>query len=173
MKYWLLVILLVPVSPLVAKDKKPVGYVLDGAALERVHSYCFDTHNLPPREVKVISQFVAGESKPTGLLARLAWHRLPSCQQGDPDAMVRPEFRPSPLTSVFMNRAIDGALLVFRPGSPSPIYETREVLMTYTFDVDDAGFATEGLERNALYFAFQILVRDLQKLTETFRAAAS
>lgn len=170
MKHWLWIILLLPVSPLVAKDKRFCGYVLDAAALRKVQSYCVDTHNLPPRELKVIGQFVARESKPTGLLARLPWHRLASCQEGDPDALVRPEFPSSRFPSVFMRREISGVLLVFRAGSPSPIYETREVLMANTFDVSNVGgFATEGLESNALYFAVRIFVQDWQKLSETLR----
>ena len=64
MKQWLWIILLLPVSPLVAKDKKLGGYVLDAAAFGEIQSYCVDTHNQPPREVKVINQFLARESRP-------------------------------------------------------------------------------------------------------------
>ena len=166
MKGWLWIILLLPVSPLVAREQKFAGYVLDAAALGKIQSYCFDTHNLPPREVKVIDQFVARESKPTGLLVRLPWHRLASCQEGNPDAILRPEFPPHRFPSVPLRRKVNGVLLVFRAGSPSPIYETREVQMTYAFDVSNEGFATEALEHDALYFVVQILVRDWQKLSE-------
>src|SRR5271169_689729 len=92
MKQWLWVILLLPVSPLVANDKKLGGYVLDPAAFQKVQSYCIDTHSLPSREVKVISQFVARESNPSGLLAKLPWHLLATCREGGADAIVRPEF---------------------------------------------------------------------------------
>lgn len=172
MKNWLWVILLLSASPLVAKDKKLKGYIFDAAAFERIQSYCFDTHNLPPREVKVINQFVARESRPTGLLARLPWHRLATCQEGHPDAMVRPEFPSGRFASLFMNRDIDGVLFVFRAGSPTPIYETREVLMTYTLNVNNDGFATEALEHNALYFVVQFLIHDWRQFSETLRAAS-
>ncbi len=173
MKHWLWIILLFPVSPLVAKDKKFGGYFLDAAAFRKIQSYCVDTHNLPPREVEVINQFIARESKPNGLLARLPWHRLATCREGDPDAIVRPEFPSDRFAGVFMRHAINGVLFVFRAGSPTPIYETREVLMTDAFEGNNEGFATEALEHDALYFVVQILIHDWQKLLESLRAAAS
>lgn len=171
MKHWLWIILLLSASPLAAKDKKLGGYVLNAAAFGRIQSYCFDTHNMPPREVKVINQFVVRESKPNGLLTRLPWHRLATCQEGHPDAMVRLEFPSDRFPSLF-HGDINGVLFVFKAGSPSPIYETREVLVTYAFDMSDKGFATEALEHDALYFVVRILVHDWQKLSETLRAAA-
>jgi len=165
MKHWLWIILLLPVSPLVAKDKKLGGYVLDAAAFGKIQSYCVDTHNQPLREVKVINQFLSRESRPAGLLARLPWRRVATCQEGAPDAIVRLEF-PSPrFSTVFMRREINGVLFVFRAGSPTPIYETRGVLMTHAFDGDSSGFETQVLEHDALYFAVQMLVHDWQKLS--------
>jgi hypothetical protein len=173
MKHWLWIILLLPVSPLVAKDKKLGGYVLDAAAFGRVQSYCVDTHNQPPREVKVINQFLSRESRPAGLLAHLPWHRVATCQEGTPDAIVRLEFPGAHFSTVFMRREIKGVLLVFRAGSPTPIYETRGVLMTHAFDGENIAFDTQVLEHDALYFAVQMLVQDWQTLSETLRAAAS
>jgi len=173
MKHWLWIIFLLPVSPLVAKDKKLGGYILDAAAFRKIQTYCVDTHNLPPGEVRVINRFVARESKPQGLLSRLPWHRLATCREGNPDAIVRPEFLPDRFASVFARRAIDGALLVFRAGSPSPIYETRGLLMTHVFDGSNNEFDTQALEHDALYFALRILIHDWQKLLESPRAAAS
>jgi hypothetical protein len=173
MKYWLRIILLLPGLPLFAQNKKLEGYVLDAAAFNKIQSYCVDTHNLPPREVKVISQFVARESRPAGLLARLPWHRVATCQEGDPDAIVRPEFPPDRFPSVFMRREINGVLFVFRAGSPSPIYETREVLMTDAFEGNSEGFATEVLEHDALYYVVRMLIYDWQKLLATLPAGTS
>jgi hypothetical protein len=173
MKHWLWIILLLPVSPLVAKDKKLGGYVLDPAAFRKIQSYCIDTHNLPLREVKVIDLFVARESKPTGLLARLPWHRLSTCREGGPDAIVRTEFPSDHFPSIFMRREINGVLFVFKTGSPSPIYETREVMMTDVFEGNSEGFATEVLEHDALYYVVRILLHDWQKLSETLPPAAS
>jgi hypothetical protein len=165
MKHWLWIILLLPVSPLVAKDKKLGGYVLDPAAFRKIQSYCIDTNYLPPREVKVISQFVARESRPTGLLARLPWRRLATCREGGFDAIVRPEFPSNRFSSIFMRREINGVLLVFRAGSPTPIYETREVLMTDAFEGHNEGFATEVLEHDALYYVVRILIHDWQRFS--------
>jgi hypothetical protein len=173
MKHWLWIIMLLPASLLFAKDKKLGGYVLDPAAFRKIQTYCVDTHNLPPREVKVINQFLAHESKPSGPLARLPWQRLATCREGYPDAIVRPEFSPDHFGSIFMRRAIDGVLLVFRAGSPTPIYETRPVLMTHIFDGDSNGFDTAALEHDALYFVVRILIHDLRKLSESPPATAS
>ena len=173
MRHWLWIILLLPVSPLIAKDKKLGGYVLDAAAFRAIQTYCVDTHNLPPREVKVINQFIAHESKPTGLLARLPWHRLATCREGARDAIVRTEFPPDRFESVFMRRAIDGVLLIFRAGSPTPIYETRPVMMTDTFGGISDGFGTSVLEHDALYFAVRMLIHDWQRLSESSPDAAS
>jgi hypothetical protein len=173
MKQWLWIILFLLVSPLAAKDKKLGGYVLDAAAFGKVQSYCVDTHNQPPREVKVINQFLSRESRPSGLLARLPWRRIATCQEGASDAVVRMEFPTPHFSTVFMRREINGVLFVFRAGSPTPIYETRGVLMTHAFDGDMNGFDTQVLEHDALYFVVQMLVQDWHKLSETLRTAAS
>ena len=62
---------------------------------------------------------------------------------------------------------------MFRAGSPTPIYETREVLVADVFESSNDGFDTAVLENNALYYAVRMLIRDWQKLSETLRAAAS
>jgi hypothetical protein len=72
-----------------------------------------------------------------------------------------------------MRREINGVLFVFKAGSPSPIYETREVLMTDAFEGHSEGFATEVLEHDALYYVLRILIHDWQKLSEPLSAAAS
>ena len=163
LKYWLWIILLLSISPLFAKDKKFGGYVLDHAAFRSIQTYCVDTHNQPLREVKVIGQFVSHESQTDGLLARLPWRRFATCQQGGSDATVRLEFRSDRFPSLFTPRAINGVLIVFRTNSPSPIYETREVLMENAFDGSSDGFETEILEHDALYFVVRILIHDWRK----------
>jgi hypothetical protein len=172
MKHWLWLILLLPVSPLVAKDKKLGGYVLNAAAFREIQTYCVDTHNLAPWDVQVISQFMARESKPTGVLAGLPWHRLATCREGDPDAIVRPEFPSGRLETVFLRRQIRGQLLVFRAGSPSPIYVTRAVSMTDGFEGHSEEFATGIMEYHALYCVVQILIHDGRQLSESRRAAS-
>ncbi len=62
MKHWLWIILLFPVSPLVAGDKKLGGYVLDAAAFRKIQTYCIDTRNLPPREV-LMTDAIEGRSE--------------------------------------------------------------------------------------------------------------
>jgi hypothetical protein len=172
MKHCLWIILLLPVSPLVARDKKLGGYVLDAAAFGKIQSYCVDTHNLPSLEIKVINQFVAHESRPTGLLARLPWHRVGTCRDGAADALVRLEFPTDHSPTIFTHRGVSGVLLVFKPGSPSPVYETREVLMAHAFDGSYDGFDTAVLEHDALYYVVRILIHDWQRLSENLNAAA-
>ncbi|HXW15473.1 MAG TPA: hypothetical protein VEN79_13270 [Terriglobia bacterium] len=173
MKHWIWIVLLLTVSPLVAKDKKLDGYIMNASAFGSIQSYCVDTHNLPPREVKVINQFLARESKPTGLLTRLPWRRIATCQEGAPDAIVRLEFPDCQFPAIFGRRAANGVLLVFRAGSPSPIYETREVLMADTFEGTSDGFDTAILEHDVLIYVVRMLIHDWQKLSETLRTAAS
>jgi hypothetical protein len=172
-KYWFWIILLLPASALFAKDKKLGGYVLDPVSFRVIQSYCIDTHNLPPREVKVINQFIARESKPTGLLARLPWHRLGTCQEANPDAIVRLEFPYDHSSAYFVRHDIQGALIVFRPGSPSPIYETQALPPTGESGIYNDRSILEVLERNALESVTRALIHDWQKLSETPRDAPS
>jgi hypothetical protein len=173
MKQWLWIILLLPVSPLVAKDKKLGGYVLDAAAFRKIQTYCVDTHNLPPREVAVISEFLARESKPTGLLAELPWHLLATCGEGDPDAIVRAEFPPGHFQNYLRPPQIRAVLLVFRAGSPTPIYETRALWITDGFEGHSEIFAAGVMEHTALYCIVSTLIHDWRQLSGTLHAAAS
>jgi hypothetical protein len=128
MRRWRWVILLLSLSPLFAGERKISGYVMDAAAFRRIQSYCVDTHNLPPDQAAVIAHFVLQESEGRGMLTKLPWRRLASCAE-HPDAMVRVEFPyPGPWT-VRSPNDVEGVLFVFRDGSPSPIYETRPLLM--------------------------------------------
>jgi len=172
MKSWAWIVLLFPLPPLVARDQRFGGYILDAAAFRSIDSYCIDAHNLPPREAEVVNQFLSREGNSAGLLAKLPWHRVTACGEGATNTIVRAEFPSHHLPSLFLNRDVNGVLFVFRAGSPSPIYETREVLMTNAFEISGGRFATEALERNALYFLVQILIHDWQKLSENLRAAA-
>jgi hypothetical protein len=173
MKRCLWIILLLPGLPLFARDKKLGGYVLDPPAFQKIQTYCVDTHNLGPREVTVIDQFISREGKSSGLLARLPWQRLATCKAPRPDALVRLEFPADRYAGVFNRRAINGVLLVFRPGSPTPVYETREVLMTDTFEGSSEGFDKQVLEHDALYYVVRILAHDWQLVSGTLSAQAS
>jgi hypothetical protein len=159
--------------PVFARDNKLGGYVLDAAAFRKIHSYCVDTHNLPLREVMLIDGFVLRESKPNGLLARLPWRRFATCQEGGHDAIVRLEFPSDSFPSVFVSRSVNGMLFVFSPNSPSPVYETREVLMANTLEGSDDRFNTEILEHDALYFVVRILIHDWQKVLGNSHLGAS
>jgi hypothetical protein len=173
MKHCLWIILLLPALPLFARDKKLGGYVLDASAFQKIQTYCVDTHNLGPREVTVIDQFVSREGRSTGLLARLPWQRLATCKAGRPDALVRLEFPADRFQGMFNRRAINGVLFVFRPGSPTPVYETREILITDAFEGSSEGFDTRVLEHDALYYVVRILLHDWQMVSEPLSAQAS
>ena len=126
MRYGLSILLLLTPWPLWARNRKLEGFVLNAAAFRKIQSFCVDTHNLPPDQVRVINRFIFQESKPEGLLTKLPWHRRATCQDADLDAIVRLEFLHDP--PVFLRpEHVEGVLLLFRPGSPSPIYETPAV----------------------------------------------
>ena len=172
MKYSFCLVLFLQLSPLLAKDKRLDGYVLNAAAFREIELYCVDTHNLPPREVAVINQFVSRESKPRGLLARLPWRRLAICPEGGSEAILRLEF-PTKHLSVFSgDHDINGALLVFKAGGPSPIYETREVLMESPFTVNSGETGVEFLEHAAISSEVRILIHDCKQFSEAIRAAS-
>jgi hypothetical protein len=160
--------LLLPGSPQFAQNKKLEGYVMNAAAFRKIQSYCVDTHNLPPDQVKVIDHFVMQESKPKGLLSKLPWNRRATCQDPSLGAVVRMEF-PHHATSS-PEKEIKGVLLVFRPGSPSPIYETPAVSMEgeprhHSGDEDDftADLVADALEYSALSSVVRVLIHDWQK----------
>ena len=168
MKRWLWMILVLS-SPLPCAQKpKLEGFIIDPAAFRKIQSYCVDTHNLPPDQVKVIEHFVALESKTKGLLRKLPWSRRQTCQDPGVDAIVRMEF-PHDAASAAEDE-VKGALLVFRPGLPSPIYETPAVTIQgepRRHSPDDDNFSVDLvadlLEYNALGMAVRILIHDWQK----------
>jgi hypothetical protein len=167
MKHGLWIILLLLVPPLFAKDKKLGGYVLDPTAFRSIQSYCIDTHNLPPDDVKLIDRFVAQESRSKGLLRKLPWHRRVSCQEAGVGAVVRMEFPRDPASTTPTRDEIKGALLVFLPGAPSPIYETPAVTMgdeaPPNVDRDDrfaGSLVAEVMKYGALSSVLRILIHD-------------
>jgi hypothetical protein len=161
-------ILLLPGSPVFAQNKKLEGYVLNAAAFRKIQSYCVDTHNLPPDQVKVIDHFVMQESKPKGLLTKLPWHRRAACDAAGLDAIVRMEFPHGPPSGSIVQDHVEGVLLVFRPGSPSPLYETQGVTIPgaprHNDDDEFTGkLIAEVLEYDALNSVVRMLIRDWQK----------
>jgi hypothetical protein len=170
MKRWLLIILLATPSPLFAQNNKFDGFVMNAPAFRKIQSFCVDTHNLPDDQVKVVEHFVEQESKPKGLLTKLPWHRLATCQDAGVDALVRLEFpHDSPFARPQRND-VQSVLLVFKPGSPSPIYETPAVTIPGRprHDEDDDPFdvklIADLLEYSAASSVVRILIHDWQKL---------
>jgi len=167
MKRWLGIILLLPL-PLFAQNSKFMGYVMNAAAFQKIRSFCVDTHNLPPDQVNVIDRFVSQESKPKGLLTKLPWHRLATCQDAGVDAIVRLEFPHDTPSNRTERNDVQGVLLVFRPGSPTPIYETPAVTIPgeprrNEDDPFDVKMVADLLEYSAAGSAVRILIHDWQK----------
>jgi hypothetical protein len=73
----------------------------------------------------VIDQFVARESRPKGLLTKLAWNLSGHCQDTPAHAVMRVEFPYNGAPTKLNNHDIKATLLVFQAGAPSPIYETQ------------------------------------------------
>lgn len=156
----LVVVMVLWCSPVFAGTGKFQGYVIDAAAFRKISSFCVDTHDLPPDRVKLINHLIQEESKAHGLLTKLPWRRRGTCGPGV-DAILRLEF-PNSLSS-FLDDDVEGALLLFRPGSPSPIYETPAVASP----ADDSGLdlrsITYVLAYAAARYAVLILIHDWQQ----------
>jgi len=163
---WFMLLWLGPLS--CARGAKLDGYILNPDAFRKIQSYCVDTHNLLPEQVKVIDRFVAQESKPKGLLTKLRWSRRQSCQDKELNAIVRMEF-PHDVNSESENK-VRSVLFVFRPGSPSPIYETPAVTVegeprSHSEGEKDfaADMVADVLEYSALGAVVRILIHDWQE----------
>jgi len=165
MKYWLWIVITLPALPLFAKDYKLRGYVMDAAAFRNIQTYCIDTRYLPPWEERIVNKFVAHESHPKGLLAKLPWRRLTSCKDGAADARVRLEFPPDRSLAQAVRNDVNGMLFVFKPGSPTPIYETREVVVQGDGIDYDARGAVLFREQSAVDSAVRALIHDWLKYT--------
>jgi len=164
-KYCLWIVLLLSASSLLASDNQLRGYVLDATAFRNIQTYCIDTRYLPPLKERVIHQFVAHESRPRGLLAKLPWHRLTSCGDGAADVRVRLEFPPDHSLMQVMRNDVNGVLFVFKSGSPTPIYETREVVVQGDENGCHTGCPALFCEQNAVDSAVRALIHDWLKFT--------
>ncbi len=168
MKHWLWVIALIFPATAIAQSRKLQGYIMNASAFGKIRTYCVDTHNLPPEEVRVVDYFVSEESKPKGLLTRLHWLRRETCQDANIDAWVRLEFpHDSPLDPNPRNE-VKGVLLVFQPGSPSPIYETPAVTISGhprrdDEDPMDVKLVAGLLEYSAAGSVVRMLIHDWQR----------
>ena len=161
MKGGLLTILLLSGTSLFGQNLKFQGYVLNVPAFRQIHFYCVDTHNLPSDQVTAINHFVWRESRAKGLLTKLPWQRRTTCLQDSIDAILRLEFVHQPHFSFAYNDDLEGALLVFRPGSPSPIYETPAISVPGPDLAAFDGFITARLVRyNVAAYAVRILIHD-------------
>lgn len=167
MKCWLWIMALLLPAISFAQSKKLQGYIMNAGAFGKVRTYCVDTHNLPPDQADVVERFVTDESKPRGLLTRLPWRRLDSCQDASVDALVRLEFpHDSPLAPEPRND-VKGVLLVFQRGEPSPIYETPAVTIPgrprhSDEDPFDVKMVADLLEYSAAGSVVRMLIHDWQ-----------
>ena len=160
---WLSIMLVLSSSPMFAQNRNLQGYVINAAAFRKIQSFCVDTHNLPPDQTDIINRFLVRESKAKGLLTKLPWRRRPTCQDPGIDAIVRLEFPPDdPFTSIQYGD-VEGVLLVFRPGSPTPIYETPGVITPGRGNSPFEKFVTGLLQYNAAHCAVEILIHDWQR----------
>ena len=160
MKFRLWIVLWLSALPLYAQDYKLRGYVMDAAAFRNIQTYCIDTRYLPPWEERIITRFVTHESHPNRLLARLPWRRLTSCKDGVADARVRLEFPPDHSLAQAVRNDVNGMLFVFKRGSPSPIYETREVVVQGDENDFDVRGAVLFREQSAVDSAVRALIHD-------------
>lgn len=85
-------LLCITALPQLAEARKPYGKVLDEQALQNVHTYCFDTAGLSDQDAYLVRGFARREDKPRHLLVKLPWKFMQSCQEGNPDAIVKVNF---------------------------------------------------------------------------------
>lgn len=161
MNRYLLIVLLLSAAPSFAQREKFQGFVMNLAAFREIQSYCIDTHNLPADDAKIVESFILQESKPNGLFTKLSWRRV-NCGSVGLDASVRLEL-PRDLSYIPNSRDnITAALLVFRRGLPSPVYETPAVTMIgEPRPGNDDGSAAKLVARPAEYAALSSALRML------------
>ncbi|MGD0921151.1 MAG: hypothetical protein ABSA70_05215 [Terriglobia bacterium] len=90
MRYWPWTLLLCFALPLVAKEKKPIGDILERDLFLKARTFCVDTRKLSAAEALDVRKFLDAESKPKKMLSKIPWQLVPECTQAD--AIVKIEF---------------------------------------------------------------------------------
>lgn len=168
MTRYLAMVLLMGGTAALAQNERYQGYVMNPAAFRHIRAYCVDTHNLPAADARLVENFVAQESRPRGLLAKLPWQQRANCATRSVDARLRLEFPRDSLPPSAGPDEVTAALLVFQPGSPSPIYETPPVAIAASQGTDrDDRFAGklvgQVMEYSALSSALRMLIHDCRE----------
>ncbi len=161
--------------PAAAFAKKPTGKISDLAAFSKIHSYCVDSSDLPGDEAYDLKRFVSNESKPKKLLSGLRWTLVSDCSQGSPDVVVTMEFQKftpvqGPATADPELYAIRAYLRVSQGSSSGVLYEVEAAPSNNSMGAMSDAPINDPLavqRYDAVYSAFWMLIRDVQRVSQT------
>lgn len=174
-------IVLLAVSPLAAKEKKPTGEIPDAAAFAKITSYCIDMSQLSGNDAYTVRGFVKTESKPKKLLTKLPWKLYRDCRDEEPDAVVKVEFPLLRNSAVEMGTPSDPLSPPFSELRTKAVLEisdasSSQVLYKVEASPLDNPLVDSGVERgdslalqrhNAMYNAFSTLIDDVHRVSHT------
>jgi hypothetical protein len=70
-------------ASLLAKEKQPVGDVLERDIFLGTRTYCLETRALSAAEASDVRRFLDSENRPKKLLSKISWQLVPDCTQAD------------------------------------------------------------------------------------------
>ena len=179
----LTVCMLLIAFPIIAREKKPNGEILDRQALAEVRSYCIEEGGLSDSDRYIVDGFLKAESKPKHLLTKMPWKRVESCGTGSPDAIAVVAFVQLNRIAIGVDNPTGPPLsgtdssdpdapikvdLTVTDSSQKLLYRTQA--MTLIQDVTSASNqpslsrSTPPERQDALYHAFWHLIEDLLAL---------
>jgi len=162
---WLSMFLLLASVPLLAKEKKPIGDVLERDIFLGTRTYCVDTRGLSSGEASDVRRFLDVESRPKKLLSKIPWQPVPDCREVD--AIVKVEFS----QQVEIQQATQGlGGLAGAPMSSVPVTKFRASMQIFdrvsqklVYQVRAQGASVR--RDQAISGPFSLLVNDLQALS--------
>jgi hypothetical protein len=84
-------LLLLSCVSLAGPEKKTQGQVADAGALLKVHTFCLNTNTLTTQQEDSLKKVLARAGKPKGVLTKLNWKLLDSCDSSDATVTVKME----------------------------------------------------------------------------------
>ncbi len=87
----LLALYLLPCISFAGQEKPPHGDVADAGSLLKVHTFCLDTSQLTPDQLRDLQRFAAQAGKPKGVFTKLHWQRLDSCSSAEATVILTME----------------------------------------------------------------------------------
>ena len=165
MRHWPWTLLLCFALPLVAKEKKPIGDILERDLFLKARTFCVDTGKLSAAEGLDVRKFLDVESRPKKLLSKISWQFVPDCREVD--AIVKVEFS----QQVGVEQATQGSgTLQGAPMTSVPVTKFRASMQIFDRVSQKLVYQVRGQGASVrrdqtLSGPFSILVKDLQILS--------